>query len=246
MNKTGLILFHGFFEHKERHRLNAEWFENLGIETHLVDLPGHGENAVNKGDITSWDEVNDLLQNSFKKIEHCETKIIFGHSVGGQMALYAILSGLQDPDYLILSAPTLDDNYPNIVKKLIIGISRIAPKLRVPSSVTKKNLSTDKEVVKNYFKDPLVFRSATARYGRELINNQDFVNKNIKKLNIPTILFHGEDDTIVPIKASNIIKQLDNVEFIGIKNSKHEILNQDTRPFVLSELHRWLKEKNII
>ncbi len=43
MNKTGLILFHGFFEHKERHRLNAEWFENLGIKTHLVDLPGHGE-----------------------------------------------------------------------------------------------------------------------------------------------------------------------------------------------------------
>ena len=52
MNKTGLILFHGFFEHKERHRLNAEWFENLGIETHLVDLPGHGENAVNKGDLS--------------------------------------------------------------------------------------------------------------------------------------------------------------------------------------------------
>ena len=104
----------------------------------------------------------------------------------------------------------------------------------------------DKEVVKNYFQDPMVFRSATARYGRELINNQNFVNKNIKKLNTPTILFHGEDDTIVPIKASNNIKQLDNVEFVAVKNSKHEILNQDTRPFVLSELHRWLKEKNII
>ena len=46
MSKTGLILFHGFFEHKERHRLNKEWFEKLGIESHLVDLPGHGENAL--------------------------------------------------------------------------------------------------------------------------------------------------------------------------------------------------------
>ena len=54
MNKTGLILFHGFFEHKERHRLNAEWFENLGINTHLVDLPGHGEGATEKGDLESW------------------------------------------------------------------------------------------------------------------------------------------------------------------------------------------------
>ena len=58
MNKTGLILFHGFFEHKERHRLNAEWFENLGIKTHLVDLPGHGEGAVEKGDLESWSEID--------------------------------------------------------------------------------------------------------------------------------------------------------------------------------------------
>ena len=108
MSKTGLILFHGFFEHKERHRLNKEWFEKLGIESHLVDLPGHGENAVIKGDISSWEEVDSVLQTSFKKIEHCETKILFGHSFGGQVALYSILSGLLDPDYLILSAPTLD------------------------------------------------------------------------------------------------------------------------------------------
>ena len=138
MSKTGLILFHGFFEHKERHRLNKEWFEKLGIESHLVDLPGHGENALIKGDISSWEEVDSVLQTSFKKIEHCETKILFGHSFGGQVALYSILSGLIDPDYLILSAPTLDDNYPNVVKKLSIVISKIAPKFRFPSSVSKK------------------------------------------------------------------------------------------------------------
>ena len=170
MNKTGLILFHGFFEHKERHRLNAEWFENLGINTHLVDLPGHGEGAIEKGDLESWDEVNRTVQDSYKKIESCDTKILFGHSFGGQVALYSILSGLIAPDYLILSAPTLGDNYPNFVKKLSSGIAKIAPKLRIPSSVNKKNLSTDVDVVNDYFNDPLVFRSMTARYGREAIN----------------------------------------------------------------------------
>ena len=79
-----------------------------------------------------------------------------------------------------------------------------------------------------------------------MIDNQTFVNNNIENLSTPTILFHGENDTIVPIKASNGIKQLENVEFITVENSKHEILNQDTRPFVLSELHRWLREKQII
>ena len=160
--------------------------------------------------------------------------------------MYSILSGILDPDYLILSAPTLGDNYPNIVKKLSIGVSKIAPKFRFPSSVSKKNLSTDEEVVENYFRDPLVFRSVTARYGKELIDNQIFVNNNIESLKTPTILFHGENDTIVPITASDSIKQLENVEFIIVENSKHEILNQDTRPFVLSELHRWLRDKQII
>ena len=79
-----------------------------------------------------------------------------------------------------------------------------------------------------------------------MIDNQTFVNDNIEYLSTPTILFHAENDTIVPIKASNGIKQLENVEFITVENSKHEILNQDTRPFVLSELHRWLREKQII
>ncbi|GIS38026.1 MAG: hypothetical protein Ct9H90mP10_04270 [Actinomycetota bacterium] len=92
---------------------------------------------------------------------------MFGHSFGGQVALYSILSGLVDPDYLILSAPTLGDNYPNFVKKLSSGIAKIAPKLRIPSIVNKKNLSTDVDVVNDYFNDPLVFRSMTARYGRK-------------------------------------------------------------------------------
>ena len=246
MNKTGLILFHGFFEHKDRHRVNAEWFENLGIETHLVDLPGHGKSAINKGDLESWDEINRIVEDSYKKIESCDIKILFGHSFGGQVALYSILSSLVAPDYLILSAPTLGDNYPNFIKKLSSGIAKITPKLRIPSIVNKKNLSTDIDVVKNYFNDPLVFRSMTARYGREVIISQNFINENIDNLKTPTILFHGENDTIVPITSSTKIGELENVDYIVVKNSKHELLNQDTRPFVLSELYRWLKDNRII
>ena len=51
---------------------------------------------------------------------------------------------------------------------------------------------------------------------------------------------------IVPIKASENISKLENVKFIIVENSKHEILNQDTRTFVLSEIHYWFKENNLI
>ena len=65
----------------------------------------------------------------------------------------------------------------------------------------------------------MVFRSITARYGREAINTQNFVNQNINNLKTPTILFHGENDTIVPISSSSELSELENVEYIVVQNS---------------------------
>ena len=117
----------------------------------------------------------------------------------------------------------------------------------VPSfNVTRKNLSTDKDTVEKYFNDPLVFRSLTFKFGNEINNAQKFVNENIHNLKIPTLVLHGANDKIVPIKVNDKISQLDNVKFLKVENSKHEILNQDTRMFVLSEIHQWFKEQNIL
>ena len=55
-----------------------------------------------------------------------------------------------------------------------------------------------------------------------------------------------DSDKVVPITASNKIKELENVRFIEVENSLHQILNPDTRPFVLSEIHSWMKELKII
>jgi alpha-beta hydrolase superfamily lysophospholipase len=126
------------------------------------------------------------------------------------------------------------------------GLSKVFPKLRAPSPVTKGNLSTDKETVETYFNDPLVFRSLTFKFGSEINTEQRFVNENIQNLKIPTLVLHGSGDKIVPIKASSKISQLENVKFIKVDNSKHEILNQDTRTFVLSEIHHWLREQKVI
>ena len=82
--------------------------------------------------------------------------------------------------------------------------------------------------------------------GYAITQAQDFVNDNIEKLSIPTIVLHGKGDSIVPISGCNKISKLSKVTFIEVENSKHEILNQDTRPFVLSEIHQWLKENKII
>ena len=79
------------------------------------------------------DEVDKVVADGFAKINEYENKVVFGHSVGGQVALHSILTKLINPDFLILSAPTLGDNYPKIIKTLSKSIANIFPKLRIKS-----------------------------------------------------------------------------------------------------------------
>ena len=246
MGNTGALLLHGLFEHKGRHQINADWFNNLNINTTLIDLPGHGKEDSNKGDIDSWERNDQAVEKAFKSLENFDNKVLMGHSYGGLVAAYSILRGIISPDYLILSAPLFKDNYPKAIRSLSKPMASIAPKLRAPSPVNKRNLSTDSDVVKDYFSDPLVFRSLSFRFGFLITEAQKFVNENISKLNIPTIVLHGKEDKIVPISGCGEIAKLSNVTFVEIKNSKHEILNQDTRPLVLSEIFNWLQNNELI
>ena len=246
MGNTGALLLHGLFEHKGRHQINADWFNNLNINTTLIDLPGHGKDDSNKGDIDSWERNDQAVEEAFKSLENFDNKVLMGHSYGGLVAAYSILRGFISPDYLILSAPLFKDNYPKAIRSLSKPMASIAPKLRAPSPVNKRNLSTDSAVVKDYFSDPLVFRSLSFRFGFLITEAQKFVNENINKLNIPTIVLHGKEDKVVPISGCGEIAKLSNVTFVEIKNSKHEILNQDTRPLVLSEIFNWLQNNGLI
>ena len=82
--------------------------------------------------------------------------------------------------------------------------------------------------------------------GAEIAFVQDFVQENINRLTIPTIVLHGDNDKVCPIDGNKEISKLENVKFVTVNNSMHEVLNQDTRMFVLSEIHEWLKVNNLI
>jgi len=245
LGNTGALLLHGLFEHKGRHQINADWFNNLKIDTNLIDLPGHGKEDLNRGDIDSWELNDQAVKDAFDTINNYDNKLLIGHSYGGLVATYSVLKNIISPDFLVLSAPLFRDNYPKAIRSLSRPMASIAPKLRAPSPVNKRNLSTDAEVIKDYFSDPLVFRSLSFRFGYFITEAQKYVNENIDKLDIPTIVLHGKNDKIVPISGCSEISKLENVTFIEVENSKHEILNQDTRPFVLSEIFSWLQQNKL-
>ena len=79
MGNTGALLLHGLFEHKGRHQINADWFNNLKIDTNLIDLPGHGKDDLNRGDIESWELNDKAVMKGFESLNHYDNKILIGH-----------------------------------------------------------------------------------------------------------------------------------------------------------------------
>ena len=75
MGNTGALLLHGLFEHKGRHKINADWFNNLNIDTTLIDLPGHGKKDPNRGDIDSWERNDQVVEEAFKSLNNFDNKI---------------------------------------------------------------------------------------------------------------------------------------------------------------------------
>ena len=61
MKKASILIIHGLFEHKGRQEINASWFKELGIDSYLMDIPGHGNEAKVLGDISSWDEIDNSV-----------------------------------------------------------------------------------------------------------------------------------------------------------------------------------------
>ena len=69
-----------------------------------MDLPGHGNNTEVFGHIEKWDEIENSVEQAYKKLNQYDIKLVFGISFGGQVGLHCILKGIIDPDFLILSA----------------------------------------------------------------------------------------------------------------------------------------------
>ena len=204
MGNTGALLLHGLFEHKGRHKINADWFNNLEIETTLIDLPGHGSEESSKGHIETWSENDEAVLDAFNGLNDFDKKILIGHSYGGLVATYAVLKKIVSPDYLILSAPLFEDNYPKFIRSLSRPMATIAPKLRAPSPVNKRNLSTDSSVVEDYFNDPLVFRSLSFRFGYLITEAQQYVNENKQVVDLIFKIFNA-----IAVIKTQVVRALD-------------------------------------
>jgi alpha-beta hydrolase superfamily lysophospholipase len=240
-----LLLVHGLGEHSGRYDHVARKLASKGLDVHGFDLRGFGASAGRRAFVRRWPEFHDDVEArlaAVRAVSRGRPVVLYGHSLGGLVALGYVLSDRPKPDMLVLTAPALDSNTPSWRRSMARVLSSIAPRFAARNGFDGAILSRDPTVGAKYVADPLNYHRTTARLGAEALAEQDRVRAALERLVIPTLVLHGEDDRLVPPSASEPLADVASVRRVTYPGLRHELHNEPEWDAVLDDVIEWITQ----
>ena len=242
-------IVHGLGEHGGRYETVAKALTEAGIDTWAYDHRGNGGSGGRRGHIDRWSTLHDDLEARVEAVRATRPGlplVLWGHSLGGLIATGYVLSGLDRPlpDVLVLSSPALDDDLAGWKRAIAPGVARVLPRMRIPHGLPKDSLSHDPSVEARTATDPLCGKSSTTRFGAEAFAEQDRLREVLAGLTampVPTYVFHGTADPIVPVRASAVFDGMSNVTRVTWDGLRHETHHEPEHERVLAGAVDWLR-----
>jgi alpha-beta hydrolase superfamily lysophospholipase len=238
--KATVVLVHGLGEHSGRYERTGSLLSDAGFRVRSFDLAGAGASGGARWDIDDWSRYHDQIQTHVEWARSQVPRVVLmGHSMGGNLALGYALDDRPRPDLLVLSAPALGGGaaWQRAVAPVF---ARLMPRVLIPNQLRGEQLSRDPQVAEAYFADPLVYTKSTPRLGAALFRAMDEAKANLHRLDIPTLVLHGGEDTIVPPESTEILAELPGVERRVYEGLRHEILNEPEGPEIVAEIADWI------
>jgi acylglycerol lipase len=247
------LVVHGLGEHGGRYDNVGEALTGAGIDTHSYDHRGHGGSSGRRNHVERWAQLHDDLEEQILRLraDHPGLPLVlYGHSLGGLICAGYIVSDEPRPlpDLLVLSAPGLDDELPSWKRSLARMLTGVVPKLRITNGLPADGLSRDPEVRVKADADPLNTNASTIRFGAEAFDEQDRVNGVLATLDampVPTYVFHGSADPIVPLRASAVFEGKGNTTRHVHEGLRHECHHEPEHEHVLGEVVAWIGEQGV-
>jgi alpha-beta hydrolase superfamily lysophospholipase len=243
-----LLVAHGLAEHSGRYLNLANHFVPQGYVIYSFDYRGHGRSPGLPGYIERFaDYINDLHAfGDMVRKKHQDSKFfLFGHSMGGTIAITYAVQHQDGLDGLLVSAATLQVGASIPPVKILAAkmLSRLLPRVGL-EVIDAATISRDPDVVAAYVNDPLVYRGKIrARLGAELIKAIQKLPPQMAKINLPILIMHGTADRLSEPGGSQILYQ-------GVSSRDktltlydgfyHEIFNEPGRQQVFADIETWL------
>ena len=243
--KAVMALAHGASEHSGRYAWVGEQLASRGIAVHALDHRGHGRT----GDGAYIDRMDNAVADLGTLIEHARGAhgrgvLLFGHSVGGCIAIAYALRHQDRIEGLALSAPLAAlDAAPLPLRVAGRVLSVVAPRVGVVD-VEAEAVSRDPEVVRDYEQDPLNHHGRLpARTVAELASAIDGFEAAMPRLQLPLLVMHSPLDRLTPFHGGQMVHDRassSDKTFIAYDELYHELLNEPEREQVLQDLAQWV------
>jgi len=240
-------LAHGASEHSGRYAWTGEQLSARGYALYALDHRGHGQSEGARAVIDRVDnavaDIGTLL--ALASGEHGGVKpFLFGHSMGGFLAIAFATRRQDEIRGLMLSAPVAVLEAASSLQRIAGNVlSAIAPKLGV-YTIDSSTVSRDPEMVRDYDADPLNFHGKLpARTVAEMAKEVARFPDTIPSITVPLLIQVGTADALVPPDSSNLVYDLASSEDKTIKHYPglyHEILNEPEREAVVADTLAWL------
>lgn len=246
---NAVLIVHGLGEHSARYETLAQWFLTHGYAVRSYDQRGHGHTPGRRAALKHGD---DLLKDLAAVYEHYaagfgKRPLLLGHSMGGAVALRAVLDGRVEPLGLILSSPALRTFEAPWLRRLAAVLARVLPNVPLRNGLPLDGLTHDAKVIEEYRNDPLCTGWVTPRLADFIFRAGASSIADAWRLRTSTLLLAAGSDRLVDPSGSRdfangawATKQLTSRFFDTLF---HELFNEAEtgRHQVLAQLAEWLR-----
>lgn len=241
-----IILVHGLGEHINRYNQWAKRFSNNGWAVTGIDLRGHGRSDGKRGAGSYQAYLNDIdsvFRFTRKKFGELPV-VLYGQSLGGNLALGYEISRKPEINRLIITSPWLKLTYPPASSMVYMAkfLVKLFPGISMSSSLNSNYFSRERKVSDDYRNDPLVHNKVSVSTFLQVLNWASLILKNKHKVNVPLLIFHGSEDQVTSWRGSYIFSRetSESTHYKLWEGCFHELHNDFCKEDVFSYIALWL------
>lgn len=247
--KAAIAIVHGLGEYGGRYSALAGELVAAGLTVLALDLSGHGHAEGPRGDLIWWRMRDEVVPALLAEATSCTAahvpRVLFGHSMGGVLALDHALAHPRGLAGLVLSSPGLRIPAPPAWKLAAARVAGVvAPAAGFPNGLDPSGLSRDPEVVARYLGDPLVHDRISPRTFFAFTEAAERGRDRAAQLSVPTLLLHGMADRLVDPAGSLAFAAAapaGRVRLVTFEHGMHELFNDLDRAAAIDALTDWLR-----
>lgn len=246
--KAVVLIIHGMGEYGRRYeQFVIPKFLDHGLAVVTYDQFGHGSGPGKKGHHPGFEYLLESIDKCLEKSaqEFRDTPIvIYGHSMGGNVALNYVLSRPDRIHGAVISSPFLRLSFEPPAWKLFMGklLGKILPSITMANEIDASAISRIPEEVEIYVNDPLIHDRVSPAYSIAFMEKGEHVLKRAQELTKPMLLLHGTSDRLTDYKASRELAEIagKNVQYFEVEGGFHELHNDLNRQEVMDHVLSWI------